>query len=483
MTTYEPVIGMEVHVELQTESKMFCGCKVDFGGEPNTRCCPVCLGLPGSLPVVNERAIELMARAAVALNCAIAPQSIFHRKNYYYPDLPKNYQISQYDLPLGVDGYVEICAGGKHKKIAIRRVHMEEDTGKLLHVENAKSLVDYNRSGVPLMEIVTMNPPPPGLDQIESAEEAREYLQRLRQILVYLEVSDCKMEEGSLRCEPNISIRPKGQVEFGTKTEIKNLNSFRAVFLGVEYELERQERTLREGGRIVQETRRWDDVRGKTSSMRGKEFEQQYRYFPDPDLVPMRFAEDWVEGIRAGLPELPREKVARFVSEHGISEVDAETLADSRELADFFDSCAKAASDPKVVANWLTGEFLRLVNATGTPVSQVRLTPTAVAELLSLIENGAINRNTGKNVFEEMFATGKSAAEIVREKGLQQVSDTGALEAAIDAVIAANPREVERFRGGDEKLIGFFVGQVMRETRGKANPAMVNEMLRQKLAS
>ncbi len=481
MIEYEPVIGMEVHVELQTNSKMFCGCAVEFGGEPNTRCCPVCLGLPGSLPVVNERAIELMTKAALALNCTITPQCIFHRKNYYYPDMPKNYQVSQYDNPLGVDGYVEISAGGKRKKIAIRRVHMEEDAGKLLHVEGNRSLVDYNRAGTPLMEIVTMNPPPPGLDQIESADEAREYLQRLRQILLYLGVSDCKMEEGSMRCEPNISIKPKGQVEFGTKTEIKNLNSFRAVYMGVDYELKRQEKVLREGGRVVQETRRWDDSRGVTATMRSKEKEQEYRYFPEPDLVPMKFTDDWTGRLRAELPELPMVKLERFVRDYDISEADAEVLTDSIELADFYDACAKAAKDPKSVANWLTGEFLRLLNATGTSIADAKVTAAGLAELLDLVDKGTINRNTAKSVFEEMFNTGKSAGEIVKAKGLEQVSDTGAIEAAVDKVIADHPKEVERFKGGEEKLIGFFVGQVMREMKGKGNPGTINQLLKGKL--
>lgn len=482
MIEYEPVIGMEVHVELQTESKMFCGCEVGFGGEPNTRCCPVCLGLPGSLPVVNERAIELMAKAALALNCTIAPQCIFHRKNYYYPDLPKNYQISQYDNPLGVNGWLEIFSEGKTKKIAIRRVHMEEDTGKLLHVEGGKSHVDYNRSGVPLMEIVTMNPPPPGLDQIQSAEEAREYLQRLRQVLLYCEVSDCKMEEGSMRCEPNISIRPKGLVELGTKTEIKNLNSFRSVYLGVDYELKRQEKVLRDGGVIVQETRRWDDSTGKTATMRSKEFEQEYRYFPEPDLVPMRFTDDWIDHLRADIPELPTAKIRRFKEDYGIPQADAEVLADNIDLADFYDACAKGSKDPKAVANWITGEFLRLVNATETAIADVRITPDGLRSLLDLIDKGTINRNTAKSVFEEMFSTGKSADEIVKSKGLEQVTDTGEIESMVDQVLGKNPNEVARFKSGEEKLMGFFVGQVMREARGKANPGVVNELLRKKLA-
>lgn len=478
MIEYEPIIGMEVHVELQTESKMFCGCRVEFGGEPNTRCCPVCLGLPGSLPVVNRRAVELMTKTALALNCTVAPRCIFHRKNYYYPDLPKNYQISQYDNPLGVFGYVELASG---KKIAIRRVHMEEDTGKLIHVEGNRSYVDYNRSGVPLMEIVTLNPPPEGLDQIESAEEAREYLQRLRQILLYLGVSDVKMEEGSMRCEPNVSIRPKGQIEFGTKTEIKNLNSFRAVYLGVDYEIKRQERVLREGGKVVQETRRWDDARGVTVPMRSKEFEQEYRYFPEPDLVPIEFDEQWVEKLRAEIPELPLAKVRRFVSDYGIPHADAEVLADTPELANFYDSVARCAKDPKVVANWITGEFLRLINATGTPIAETKLTPAHICGMLDLIDAGTINRNIAKAVFEEMFNTGRSAEEIVKSRGLEQVTDTSIIERAVDAVISANPKEVERYKAGEERLLGWFVGQVMRETKGKANPAVVNEMLKRKL--
>ncbi|MGQ9456527.1 MAG: Asp-tRNA(Asn)/Glu-tRNA(Gln) amidotransferase subunit GatB [Armatimonadota bacterium] len=481
MAEYEAVIGMEVHVELQTRSKMFCSCEVAFGGEPNTRCCPVCLGLPGSLPVVNERAVELMARAALALNCTIAQQCIFHRKNYYYPDLPKNYQISQYDYPLGVNGWIEILAGGRTKRIAIRRVHMEEDTGKLVHVAGNRSLVDYNRSGVPLMEIVTQNPPPEGLDQIESAEEAREYLQRLRQILLYLGVSDVKMEEGSMRCEPNVSVRPKGRIEFGVKTEIKNLNSFRAVYLGVDYEIKRQIKLLEQGGAVVQETRRWDDERGVTVPMRSKEYEQEYRYFPDPDLVPLRFTKEWIEKLRTELPELPLTKLKRFMSDYGLSQQDAEVLIDSPELAEFYDACATRYRDPRVVANWLVTELLRLMNAKGKSLGDTQLTAEHVCELLELVDAGTINRNTAKAVFEEMFDTGRNAVEIVRAKGLEQVSDELAIESVVNSVLETNPKEVERFRAGEQKLLSWFVGQVMRETKGKANPATVNRLLREKL--
>lgn len=482
MVEYEPVIGMEVHVELQTISKMFCGCQVAFGGEPNTRCCPICLGLPGSLPVLNRRAVEFMAKAALALNCTVDQQCIFHRKNYYYPDLPKNYQISQYDNPLGVNGFVEITVGDRAKKIAVRRVHMEEDTGKLLHIEGGKSLVDYNRSGVPLMEIVTQNPPPPGLDQIESADEAREYLQNLRRILVYLGVSDCKMEEGSLRCEPNVSIRPKGESKFGTKTEIKNLNSFRAVHMGVQYEIERQEKLLRRDERVIQETRRWDDSRGVTAAMRSKEVEQEYRYFPEPDLAPIRLDDQTISGWRSELPELPAEKSARFVQEYGISEKDAAILVDSPELAAFFDSCALTGSDATAICNWITGEFLRLVNARGKAIEEVNVKPQDLVNLLELMDRGVIHRNIAKNVFETMFDTGKTPEAIIEEQGLRQVTDEDAILEAVIVVLEANPREVERYKGGEEKLTGFFVGQVMRETKGKANPGVVNKLVKDRLS-
>jgi aspartyl-tRNA(Asn)/glutamyl-tRNA(Gln) amidotransferase subunit B len=482
MVEYEPVIGMEAHAELQTRSKMFCGCAVGFGGAPNTRCCPVCIGLPGSLPVLNERAVEFMAKAALALNCEVVTQCIFHRKNYYYPDLPKNYQISQYDNPLGINGYVEITVGDRTKKIAIRRVHMEEDTGKLLHIEGGKSLVDYNRSGVPLMEIVTQNPPPPGLDQIESADEAREYLQNLRRILVYLGVSDCKMEEGSLRCEPNVSIRPKGESKFGTKTEIKNLNSFRAVHLGVQYETERQEKLLRRGERVIQETRRWDDSRGVTSTMRSKEVEQEYRYFPEPDLVPIRLGSDITQAWHSQLPELPAAKAARFVAQYCIQAKDAAVLVDTPQLAAFFDKCAVVSGNAAAVCNWITGEFLRLVNAKSVAIDDVPVTPEHLAELLSLVDSGVIHRNMAKNVFEVMFDTGKSPAAIVEEQGLKQVTDEDAILDAVNKVFASNPQEVERYKAGEEKLVGWFVGQVMRETKGKANPGLVNKLVKDRLS-
>lgn len=482
MPEYEPVIGMEVHAELLTESKMFCGCSAAFGGEPNTRVCPVCSGMPGCLPVMNKKAVELVMAAALALNCSITKHSIFHRKNYYYPDLPKGYQISQYgDTPIGAHGWLEINVGGVAKRIAIRRVHLEEDTGKLFHVEGNKSEIDYNRSGVPLMEIVTENPPPPGLDQITSADEAREYLLQLIAVLTALGVCDGKMEEGSVRCEPNISIRPKGSERFGVKTEIKNLNSLRAVHRGVEYELKRQERVLREGGEIVQETRRWDEDSARTYVMRTKEFEQEYRYFPEPDLVPMYFDDDWVERVRASLPELPRARKLRFVEEFGLPEYDAGVLTSSLALADFFESAARDHGDPKTVANWVMVEFLRLLNVTNTDVADSKLTPSHLVEMLKLLDSGAITGKIAKTVFEEMFNSGKRADEIVREQGLVQIADESALLPVVDQVMEGNPRIVQDILGGKDRSIMFLVGQVMKHTRGQANPQLVNELLRKRI--
>ncbi len=479
---YEPVIGMEVHSELLTESKMFCGCRVAFGGEPNTRCCPVCLGLPGALPVVNQKAVEFVVRTALALNCHISEHSIFHRKNYFYPDLPKGYQISQYgETPIGIGGYVEITVDGKTKRIGIKRVHLEEDTGKLLHVEGDRSLVDFNRSGVPLMEIVTEHDPVMGFDQINSAEEAREYLVRLRSILLYLEVSDGKMEEGSLRCEPNISIRPKGNNTFGTRTEIKNLNSFRAVYNGVRYEVERQAKVLNKGGEIIHETRRWDDASGVTAPMRSKELEQEYRYFPEPDLVPMIFKPSWIEEQRNTLPELPQEKKLRFIKEFELPEYDAEVLTDSKILAEFFEAAVTDYKEPKTVANWVMGDFLKFLNAAGVEIEESKVSPKHLVGMLKLIDDGTISGKIAKTVFAEMFETGKMPEEIVREKGLVQITDESAISDAVDQVLLDNPNEVERYKAGQQQLLGFFIGQVMKATKGKANPAVVNKLLKDKL--
>ena len=480
MREYKPTIGMEVHIELQTKTKMFCGCKVDFGGAPNTRCCPVCTGMPGALPVVNKTAIDTMLKAALALNCSINYENYFHRKNYYYPDLPKNFQTSQYDCPLGYNGYLEISVGGKTKKIDILRVHMEEDTGKLFHLESGKSLIDYNRSGTPLMEIVTQVPPRPGFDTIESAEEAREYVQRLRQLLVYIGVSDCKMEEGSMRCEPNISVRPADSEKLGTKTELKNLNSFRVVYLASDYEIKRQSLALEMGEKITQETRRWDDSKGETTVMRSKESAQEYRYFPEPDLCPIVLDKEYCEEIRATIGERPMEKEKRFKEQYNLSDADAQVLTDDKKLADFYEEVA-AKCDAKKAANWIMTELLRLTNAEGIEVSESKIKASDVIDILTLIEKGTINRNTAKTVFDEMFQTGKKAGEIVKEKGLEQVSDTGAIEKAIEDILAGLPNEVARYKAGEEKLMGFFTGQVMRQMKGKANPGVVSKILKDKL--
>ncbi len=476
MAEFEPVIGMEVHAELLTESKMFCDCSAQFGGPPNSRTCPVCLGLPGSLPVANKKAIEYVIRTALALNCKISEHSIFHRKNYFYPDLPKDYQISQYgETPIGVGGWVDVTVNGETRRIRIRRVHLEEDTGKLIHAGGNESLVDFNRSGVPLMEIVSEA-------DIHSAEEAREYLVRLRAIVTYLGVNDGKMEEGSFRCEPNISLRPRGTEKFGTRTELKNLNSFRAVYRGLDYEINRQEEILQEGGKVVHETRRWDDTRGVTATMRGKEFEQEYRYFPEPDLVPMEFSREFVEEQRAPLPELPEDKKRRFVEELGLPAYDAEILTNTREFAEFFEETLKAFPEPKTVSNWMMGDFSRLLNAAGIEIAESKVRPADLAGLLRMISDGTISGKIAKSVFEEMFETGASPEEIVKKKGLTQITSEAELYPAIDQVISENPKIVEDFLGGKEKSFGFLVGQVMRYTKGRANPQAVNRLLRERLA-
>lgn len=475
MIEYEPVIGMEVHAELLTESKMFCGCSADFGGEPNSRTCPVCLGLPGSLPVPNKKAVEFVMRTALALNCRISEFSNFHRKNYFYPDLPKNYQISQYDNPIGKYGWIDITVDGVTKRIGIHRVHLEEDTGKLIHMESDDSLIDYNRSGVPLMEIVSEA-------DIRSADEAREYLVRLRAILTYLGVNDGKMEEGSLRCEPNISIRPKGTEKFGTKTELKNLNSFKAVYRGVDYEIERQNQVLEDGRKVIQETRRWDDTRGVTASMREKEVEQEYRYFPDPDLVPMNFSKEFIEEQRSALPELPEAKKERLIREYGLPAYDAEFMTNTGAFADFFEETVKSYPEPKVVSNWMMGDLSKLLNSAGMDIAESKLRPGSLAAMLKLMDNGTISGKIAKMVFEEMFETGKFPEEIIKAKGMTQITSDAELYPIIDQVIEENPRIVEDFLGGKEKSFGFLVGQVMKYTQGRANPQTVNNLLRERLA-
>ena len=473
-TRYEPVIGMEVHAELLTASKMFCGCSTEFGAPPNTQCCPVCLGLPGSLPVPNRQAIEHVLRTALALSCSINRHSIFHRKNYFYPDLPKAYQISQDDFPIGVNGHLEFLVDGEPRRVRIRRVHLEEDTGKLAHVIPGTSDVDYNRSGVPLMEVVTE-------PDIHSADEARDYLIALRQVLVYIGACDGRMEQGSLRCEPNISVRPMGTEELGVKAEFKNLNSFRVVHLGVQAEVARQIAALGRGEPLIQETRRWDEARGVTAAMRTKEFAHDYRYFPEPDLVPLVFNDAWIEAARAALPELPAARRRRFVQDYGLPEYDAAVLTTERAMAEYVDDAMRAHPDTKAVSNWLMGDFQRLLKSEELPIEQIKMRPAQIGELLQLVEKGTISGKIAKTVFEELFRTGKPPAQIVQEQGLTQISDESALAATIDQVMAEQAEVVARIRAGQEGSFKFLVGQVMRATKGRANPEAVNRLLREKL--
>ena len=478
MPQYETVIGLEVHIELKTKSKIFCDSTTEFGGDPNTHVCPVCLGLPGVLPVVNRKVVEYAIKAALALNCDIASFSKFDRKNYYYPDMPKNYQISQYDLPIAQHGHLEIDTENGPRRIGITRLHMEEDTGKLVHqgtiTTTPFSLVDYNRAGVPLIEIVSE-------PDLRSPEEARQYIEKLRAIILYTGVSDCKMEEGSLRCDANISVRPAGMEGLGTKAEIKNLNSFKSLLRSLSYEVERQIDTLEEGGRIIQETRTWDEGKGVTLSMRSKEQAHDYRYLPDPDLVPMVIDRKWVDEIRRSLPELPDERRERYIEEYGLPGYDAAILTNTKELADYFEFCVKACPNPKAVSNWIMGDLTRLLNSSGLEITGCKIAPENLASLLRLIDKGTISGKIAKTVFEEMFASGRDAESIVKEKGLLQISDESAIIAIVDSVLANNPGPAEDFKAGKERALGFLVGQVMKASKGKANPEMVNKLLREKL--
>ncbi len=476
---YEVVIGLEVHAELKTNSKIFCSCTTEFGGEQNTHVCPVCLGLPGVLPVLNKQVVEFAVMTGLALNCKIAGFSKFDRKNYYYPDLPKNYQVSQYDLPIAEHGYLEITVNDEHKRIGITRVHMEEDAGKLVHAgatisQSDYSLVDYNRTGVPLVEIVSE-------PDLRSPEEAKAYLEKLKAILQYTEVSDCKMEEGSLRCDANISLRHWGAKEFGTKTELKNMNSFKALQRAVEYEIERQAQILDEGGRIVQETRTWDDNKGVSLSLRSKEEAHDYRYFPEPDLVPLVIDREWVDRVKAGLPELPDARQKRYVEQLGLPEYDAMVITGSKAMAEFFEACLEHYRDAKAISNWVMGELSRLLNAHGMEITESRVKPRDLAKMLQLLEQGTISSKIAKTVFEEVFATGKDPEAIVREKGLVQISDEGAIGAIVDKIVEANPQSVSDFKAGKDRAVGFLVGQVMKETKGKANPGLVNKLLLERL--
>ncbi len=474
---YEVIVGMEVHAQLQTDSKMFCSCSnVDLAAAaPNTHCCPVCTGMPGVLPAINRRAVECTVMTGLALGCRINDFSRFARKSYFYPDMPKNYQISQYELPLCENGCLNVEVGGGLKCIRIRRIHLEEDAAKLTHI-GEYSLVDFNRAGVPLMEIVTE-------PDIRSAEEAREYLTQLRAILRYLGVSSGNMEEGAMRCEANISLKPEGATEFGTKVEVKNLNSFRAVEQALAYEIERQAEVLDRHGRVEQVTMGWDDARGVTVVQRSKEEAHDYRYFPEPDLPPLCLSEKYLDELRSRLPELPDPKRERFIEEYGLSAYDARQLTGDRAVAEFFEAAVRAHGDAKAVCNWILGEVFRLLKLTDQAIEALRITPTQLAELLTLIDQGTISMATGKQVLEVMFDTGASAQSIVQERGLLQISDQDELSRIVDQVIAANPKAVSDFRAGKQMASGFLMGQVMRQTRGKANPNVVKALIEERLRS
>jgi len=479
MARYEAVIGLEVHAQLQTLTKAFCGCSTKFGAAPNSNTCPVCLGLPGALPVLNKRALELAMRASLAINCTIQQRSRFARKNYFYPDLPKGYQISMYELPLATGGSIEIEVEGEKRRIGITRLHMEDDAGKSLHEGFADSdrwsYIDFNRCGVPLIEIVSE-------PDLRAPAEAYAYLNTLKQILEYTEVSDCNMEEGSLRCDANVSVRLRGAPKFGTKAEVKNLNSFRYLTHALEYEIERQIGVLQSGGTVVQETRLWNVAAGRTEPMRSKEFAHDYRYFPDPDLLPVSVSAAMLEDVRRSMPELPDAKVARFLGDYGVTPYDAEVLTASRSLADYFEAVVKAGAPAKAAANWISVELLRRLKDAGKEVSECPVAPAALAELLAKIEAGEITAASGKKVFAAMFETGKRAAEIIAAEGFAQISDTSTIEKVAREIIAKNPDNVAKYRGGNEGVFKFFIGQVMRETRGQANPQTVNEILKRVLA-
>lgn len=472
---YETVVGLEVHVELHTKSKIFCGCSTSFGAPPNTHTCPICLGHPGVLPVLNKQAVEYAMKAAMALNCTVADVSKFDRKNYFYPDSPKAYQISQYDQPIGENGYIDIEVNGQTKRIGITRLHLEEDAGKLSHVDGGyASLVDFNRVGTPLVEIVSE-------PDIRTPEEAKAYLEKLRAIMLYCDVSDVKMEEGSMRCDANISLRPYGQEKFGIRAELKNMNSFRGVVRGLEYEQMRQADILDGGGVVVQETRRWDDTQGKTFSMRGKEEAHDYRYFPDPDLVVMHIDAEWKERVRASIPELPDARKARYTSEYGLPAYDAEVITTSKKLADFFEESLQYTKDAKQVSNWIMGELLGYLNANNLELDDVKITGQGLGEMIGLLEKGTINGKIAKTVFKSMLESGKLPQQIVEEQGLVQISDEGAVKAIVDEIVEANPQSVADFKAGKDKAIGFLVGQVMKASKGKANPALANKLLLERL--
>ncbi|MGE5645856.1 MAG: Asp-tRNA(Asn)/Glu-tRNA(Gln) amidotransferase subunit GatB [Acidobacteriota bacterium] len=478
LAKYEPVIGLEVHVQLSTDSKLFCGCPTGFGAAPNTNVCPVCLGMPGALPVLNRAAVEMAVKAALAVNCKVRPVSRFARKNYFYPDLPKGYQISQYELPVAEHGHIDITLEGGAKRIGVTRVHLEDDAGKSIHDgfrdSERYTYVDLNRSGTPLIEIVSE-------PDMRSSDEAYAYLTDLKQRLQYVQVSTCDMEKGHLRCDANVSVRPRGQKEFGTKAEVKNLNSFRFLKQALDYEIARQVALIESGGRVIQETRLYDPETGETAGMRSKEHAHDYRYFPEPDLVPLRIGESWLARLRSETTELPGEKRRRFVEIYGLREYDAEVLTAERALAEYFENAARAAGDARAAAHWVMGDLAAALKEAGKDIADSPVTAERLGELIALIAKGEISGKLAKEIFPKMFATGDAARAIMEREGLKQISDVGALEKIVDDVIAANPKQVEQYRGGKTTVLGFFVGQAMKASRGQANPAAVGELLKRKL--
>jgi aspartyl-tRNA(Asn)/glutamyl-tRNA(Gln) amidotransferase subunit B len=471
---YEGVIGLEVHAELKTRTKLFCGCSTEFGAEPNTQTCPVCLGLPGVLPVLNEKALRYVVKVGLALGSEISDFSKFDRKNYFYPDLPKNFQISQYDKPLCRGGALEFACNGEMRKVGLIRVHLEEEAGKLIHFPDGESGVDFNRVGIPLLEIVSK-------PEIHTPDEAYNYLLGLKLLLEYLEVSDCNMEEGSLRCDANVSVRPKGQEELGMQTEVKNMNSFTGVRRALAYEIERQTEVLEKGDRVVRETRRWDPDSQKTSSMRSKEWAHDYRYFPEPDLVPVVLEEAWIEEVRATLPELPEPRKNRFTEQYGLSAYDAGVLTSQKVFADYYEECARRHDNYKAISNWIMGGVLRELNERKIGMEALPISPQMLSDMVRMIDEGTINTNIAKTVFAEMAETGKPPGKIVEEKGLSPITDAGEIERLVEQVIAENPKPVQDYLSGKERVIGFLVGQVMKAVKGKADARLVNTVLRQKL--
>jgi len=474
---YEPVIGLEVHAQLLTNTKIFCGCSTRFGEEPNNNTCPICLGMPGVLPVLNKKVVEYAIKMAIATHCRVNKTSTWARKNYFYPDLPKGYQITQFAHPIAEAGYVDIEIDGTKKRIGITRIHMEEDAGKSIHDDLSPfSYVDLNRAGVPLIEIVSE-------PDMRNTDEAVHYLRRVHEILVYLEICDGNMEEGSFRCDANISLRPKGEKEFGIRAELKNMNSFHNVQHALEYEIQRQRAILEGGGRVVQETRLWDVPQGVTHSMRGKEEARDYRYFPEPDLVPVVISDEWKENIKNTIPELPMEKRERFISEYGVPSYDAGVLTADRDLADYYEETVRLCEKPKIASNWVMGDFLAYLNEEKLEVTESPVTPRTLAELIEIIEDGTISGKIAKEVFEDMWKSEKDPREIVEEKGLVQITDTAELEKIVEEVLAASQKQLEQYKSGKTQLFGFFVGQTMKATRGKANPQIVNELIKKKLSS